>query len=409
MASTGSRLASPDVRSWLDEERERIVADLMLLAEVDSSSPHEERLFPLLERLLDEAGAAPRVLPVAGVASRPGFVDSGFRHLLADRRLLRAHVAGEPTGPRTLFNAHLDVVPAGGWPEAFRPRYVGGSVYGRGTADTKGNIVMLLAALRFMRDTGRALAGPVEIDFVFEEELGGNGTRASVLLGTAADQAVVLEPTGLAVHNGHRGCLSFRLRVRTPAAHMGFTGTTPSAIDVAFEATRALKRLEQRMLAEAATDRDFGSWERPVQLVVSSIAGGEWHGSVPGACELRGNLGFLPSRSLADAEALLRGVAEELSPATVAVDFPLLRNDAYLGDPSSPLVRRLTAACEQPPPRPWLVSCDARLYARAGIPTVVFGCGRLEHAHTHGEHVSIAELERGVAVLARFLEHGWDA
>jgi acetylornithine deacetylase len=194
---------------------------------------------------------------------------------------------------------------------------------------------------------------------------------------------------------------------------MGCSGRAASAIDGAFEVIRALKRLEQRLLAEASQDPDFGVWERPVQLVISSIAGGEWHGSVPCRCDLQGNLGFLPDRSLDDAQALLRdalGEAETaLAPATIELDFPLLRSDGYLDSCASPVVRQLAAACEAEglpsDGRPWLVSCDARHYAlHAGLPTAIFGCGRLEHAHSEAERVSIDELERGVAVLVRFLE-----
>jgi acetylornithine deacetylase len=41
--------------------------------------------------------------------------------------------------------------------------------------------------------------------------------------------------------------------------------------------------------------------------------------------------------------------------------------------------------------------------AAAGTPAVVFGPGDIAQAHTDDEWIQVASLERGVAVLERFL------
>jgi acetylornithine deacetylase len=48
--------------------------------------------------------------------------------------------------------------------------------------------------------------------------------------------------------------------------------------------------------------------------------------------------------------------------------------------------------------------CDAAVIATGGTPCVVFGPGDIAQAHTAREWISVQSLERGVALLRRYLE-----
>ena len=52
----------------------------------------------------------------------------------------------------------------------------------------------------------------------------------------------------------------------------------------------------------------------------------------------------------------------------------------------------------------WIVSCDARLFNKAGnMPTVVFGPGSLKDAHSNHEQIRAGDIIKAARVLARFL------
>jgi acetylornithine deacetylase len=252
-------------------------------------------------------------------------------------------------------------------------------------------------------------------DFVVEEEVGGNGTLASILNGCPADEVVVLEPTSLDVFRGHRGCLSFEIDVRTEGAHMG-SGNGLSAIDGAVAVLAELRRLERRLTREARLDEDFRRCRRPTPVNVGFVQGGEWHGSVPSRCSIRGNVGFLPRYRISDVKATLDAAVSALpdpwSRDNCRLTYSGLHNGAYVIPEQTPLVERLQSSRRRRLRKSsraggWSASCDARYYnTLLGLPVVIFGSGDLADAHSQHERVSIAQLASGMSVLADFLATG---
>ncbi len=343
------------------------------------------------------------------VAAHPAHTLHPASDLSAGRSNLRAARAGATDEPGVLFNCHADVVPPSrAHGRSFEPELRGGAIYGRGTADTKGNLVMLLEALRFLDAEGIATPRPVSIDVVMEEEIGGNGTLSTILHGVEAAEVVVLEPTSLQVFRGHRGCLTFGVDVVGRPVHMGADQEGVSAVHAAMELIAELRSLEARMLEEARADPDFAVWRRPLQVNVGRVQGGEWPGSVPARCTVEGNMGFLARYSVPDAQRVfgecIAGFAERWSAVSHEVRYPGLRTEGYMLPADAPLVGALSAAVRQKGSHGWLVSCDARLYARLlGLPTVIFGAGRLTDAHGDDEHVAMDEIRDGALALAHFL------
>lgn len=401
----------PDVAAWVRRRRAAVVDDLCQLVALDTTTPNEETCFELLSEWFESVGmTSTRELIHPRLADDPDFTRNDHVSTLSSRANLRARAARVDDVPTTLFSAHADVVPAPPtFTQAFAPTVTEEEVVGRGAADTKNNIVMLLWALRAAREFALPLARNVACDVVVEEEIGGNGALSTILHGIDADEVVVLEPTGLVVHHGHRGYLTFEAELRGIAAHIGGDGGQ-SAIDLAFELIAELRDVARVLSAEADADPAFGDGDRVVRLNIGRIMGGEWHGSVPEHCLVGASVGFVAGRSPNDVRELLRSAAKT-SPALAGTTFRFdgIHNDAYLGDVDAPVARRLRDACATagvpvPPPSGWNVSCDARLYFhRAKLPTVVFGSGDLGQAHTGGERLRVDQLLDGIATIAAFL------
>jgi succinyl-diaminopimelate desuccinylase len=79
--------------------------------------------------------------------------------------------------PRVMFQAHFDVVPAdpSEWrvTHPFKPVIKDGKMYGRGTADDKGNVAAVMMALKELAAHEEELQGKVLFAFTGDEEIGG--------------------------------------------------------------------------------------------------------------------------------------------------------------------------------------------------------------------------------------------
>ena len=85
--------------------------------------------------------------------------------------IIVASLPGPPGAPTVLLYAHYDVQPAGDeslWrTRPFEPTEIDGTIYGRGVADDKSNLICQLGALRALR-TLEDRTPPVTLKIVFE-------------------------------------------------------------------------------------------------------------------------------------------------------------------------------------------------------------------------------------------------
>ena len=404
--------------AWFDARRDDIAHRLMDYIAVNTTTPNEAAAESFLHDYLATIEAQIEFADFpSDLAKHWSFSPHEASLVRHGRGSWRAKL-GQGEGPvRTLFNAHVDVVPPSpDFPGAFQPVRTDDTITGRGACDTKNNLIMLIEAIRFLRETGIPLYRTALVDLPIEEEVGGNGTLALALALAAeeADEAICLEPTSLEVMRGHRGCLTFRVEVQGRSVHMGSKSTGMDAIAGAIDVVSALRSLEKRLLTAAASEEGFENVANPLQLNIGIISGGEWSGSVAERCVVDGDLGFLPSMSLADVEREIeescRSIPSTWMAERLKVRFDVgLRNDACLIAADEPVVTDLASAIRrhdmgQGQVGAWWVSCDARLYQKVrGLPTVIFGSGSLADAHSSHERVSLSEIAKGAAVLADFL------
>lgn len=351
-------------------------------------------LAPIDESLVED----PDYTPVPGHKSYAG------------RPNVLVNLAGSGGGRSAIINTHTDVVPG---PETmFWAKCEEGVVHGRGACDAKGQVVTILLALAALQDLGVRLRGDVEAQFVIEEEAGGNGSLAAIAGGRPADAAVVLEPTGLAVHPANRGAAWFRLSVVGRSVHMGRYREGVSAFDEMLGLVPILKGYEAFLRDASKGYPGFPDDPSPVVVNIGRVRAGDWPSTVPGECVVDGGIAFLPNRSARRIEEEVRSlIASKASPwAREHSRFELagLRNEAFETPPEHPFVRSFHRAAESVlGPRPlggWVASCDGRLFFhRGGMPTVVFGAGDLGLAHSLDERIEMGDVLRAAEVLARFL------
>jgi acetylornithine deacetylase/succinyl-diaminopimelate desuccinylase-like protein len=150
--------------AYIDQNLTRFTEELFVLLRQPSISARWEGVEEcscLLIRLMEKVGVKARLLPMAGERNPP---------------LVYGEVLN-PTASRTLLiYGHYDVQPPEpleAWDSPpFKPAIRGGKIYGRGTADDKGQLFAHLKAVEATLRVGGAL--PVNVKFLFdpEEEVG---------------------------------------------------------------------------------------------------------------------------------------------------------------------------------------------------------------------------------------------
>jgi acetylornithine deacetylase len=339
----------------------------------------------------------------------PEYCGSDDQAPYAARSNLVCDLPGAGSGRSLILQTHMDVVPAGDWAEAFSPRVEGGFVHGRGATDCKGCVVTILLALCALRDLGVRLAGPVQAQFVIEEEVGGNGALALIRQGCSADGVIVVEASGHQVFPANRGALWFRLKTTGISAHMGRRHEAVNAIEKAMEACHCLLAYEEKLVATSRHQPLFERYENPAQLNLGMIRGGAWPSMVPEECVVEGGVGFLPNRTLAQVKQELTAAIESSPDLWLRehyeLTYPRLHKDSYAIDPAHPLVttvNQAALACGlESEIFGWNVSCDAALYARlAGLPTVVYGPSDIREAHSSTEKIQWSAVLEAAQTLA---------
>lgn len=401
--------------AWYKKNSDGIHEKIIDFINIDTVTPNEDRAYDFLINYLTEnnfeaklEGIHPEIRQHSYYTAHPHSQLEGNRY-----NVRATYTAEQPMARTTLVNSHFDVVPQTlDFPEAFQGKVSDNKIWGRGACDTKNNIIMFVEAIRFLRENNIPITRNIKLDLVIEEEIGGNGTLSAILHGAEADEVIVLEPTDLDFFRGHRGCLTFQIEVSGRSVHMGGDTSGVNAILCAYEVIKSLQSLEQTLLAEAKKDESFNCWEKPLQINIGKISGGEWSGSVPEKCIIVGDIGFLPSYSLEDAKNLIKAACANVPDPWIqqnhTICFNGLINDAYLVEGQDKLVQDFLSVLRtygRPSDKTygWKVSCDARHYNKIlGLPVIIFGAGSLNDAHSAHEHVDIDELRNGCKILADF-------
>lgn len=333
---------------------------------------------------------------------------------------------GPATAGGLVLSGHTDTVPWDGQDWTLDP--LGAELrderlYGRGSADMKGWIGLVVAQARAWLEAD--LPHPIHFAFSYDEEVGGFGALNLVAdlreAGIAPAMCVVGEPTSMVPALAHKGVHRWRCRVHGKAAHSSLTPLSVNAVEAAARLVATIADLADELRDHGARHEGF---DVPyTTAAVCRFEGGVADNIVPELARVHYEFRDLPGLPPgADADALQARVeqrARALEPAMQAVDpasgFRFERfasMPAFSSAPEEPAVRlaqRLAASRQTT-----LVAfgTEAGLFQRAGMSTVVCGPGSIGQAHQADEYVSLEQLARaeaflrGIAVAPEFRERG---
>jgi acetylornithine deacetylase/succinyl-diaminopimelate desuccinylase-like protein len=448
------------IETFVAQNRDRLLAELKEFLRIPSISTLPQHLPDISQA----ASFVAKSLSAAGLENVEVIPTGGHPLVYADW----LHAPGKPT---VLCYGHYDVQPADPlelWTTPpFEPTERGGNLYGRGTADDKGQMYLHIKAVEALHSLRGTL--PVNLKFLIEgeEEIGGASIagyvaahpeklRADVAL--VSDTAMYAEglPT-LCI--GLRGLIYAEVEATGPSRdlHSGlYGGAAPNAVYGLVELLAKAKAangviqipgiydgVEEPAAAELASWRqlpfseegflaiEVGSthltgepgrtvlervWSRPT-FEVHGIAGGfTGAGSktvIPAKATAKVSFRLVPRQDPDRVIEAFRGWVRKQTPQGIRTEVRILNSSgAVVVNPDHPAIYAASRAFEQVFGKPTVfirsggsIPVVGDFSRHLGIPTVLMGFGLPDDGlHSPNEKFSLENYYRGIVTIANFFD-----
>jgi acetylornithine deacetylase len=317
------------------------------------------------------------------------------------------------------LSGHTDVVPVDGQHWTTDPFVVAerdGKLYGRGTADMKGFLACVLAAVPdFLR---RPLTVPIHVAFSYDEEIGCLGVRPMIAeFGTRLVKprmVFVGEPTSMSVVDSHKGPVRWHIHIKGRAAHSSMAPLGVNSIAVAGKILRKLADLEHELKLrpqDARFDPPYAT------LQVTRIDGGTATNIVPVSCRIDFDVRAIPGVDIAAIDRRIRAFANNVCVPEMRKVAPEASIDMVIANQVPPFaagahseaVALALKLAGQNATHAVSYATEAGLFQVAGSPSVVIGPGDIAQAHTADEWIAKDQIDKCSAFLSRlgeWAEHG---
>lgn len=323
---------------------------------------------------------------------------------------------GPSDTPGICLSGHSDVVPAQGqaWNyPAFELTRSAGRLYGRGTADMKSYLAVMLACVPLFVEHAQTI--PFHFAISHDEEIGCVGVRS--LIDYLERQTVkplgciIGEPTNMQLAVAHKGKQAWQVQVNGRAGHSALTHQGVNAVEFG-------ARLVSYISQQAQRRQQSGPFNEQFTPPYSTIHTGTFQGGTA--------LNIIPDQSVFDFE--IRNIPQD-QPEQFLTEFEQYSQTKILPemhqvDKSTSINIRetvnypaLTERTEhlnfQQAIAQLLNTTDTKtlsfgteggLFQSIGIPTVVCGPGSMDQGHKADEYIEITQIEQCIKFMTRLAE-----
>lgn len=387
-------------------------------AVVPATFPNPDRIIGIVSALCAHASVSGNEGPigdwVAGELERIGLAVTRQDVLAGRANVIATLDTGRP-GPTLLFNGHIDTlpIPEGYTHPPFEPFVADDRLFGAEINNMKGAVGAMIAAMEVLQNMRERLCGRIILSAVMGEcDALGLGTLHLLESGIAADLAINGEPTDLRVMTCHVGVTQIRLKAEGVSVHVCRKAEGPNALHklIPALATLGVDRLNYE------PHEDFP--ELP-NLNVGHVRGGRlasMHAdSAEALVDVRTVPGMTPEGVLADIQAAIASVRDATTDGSPVTAELIARPDFCQQHPffvarGEPVVRAVAEAHHalsgsEPYIGPLFpqvyFGTDASHLARAGIPTVIYGPGKVEEINVPDESMPVQDMTMAARVYAR--------
>lgn len=314
-----------------------------------------------------------------------------------------------------VLSGHTDVVPVDGqsWhSDPFRPELRQDRLYGRGTADMKGYLGVIMHLLPEL--AGARLTRPLHLAFSYDEEVGClGGAQLAETLGDRSvppDVCFVGEPSSMRVIAAHKSSNMVELVFRGRSAHSSLTPEGVNAIEYAAQAIRFIRELADGRRVNGPFDE---AYRVPFTTAgVNQVSGGIASNTVPELCRFVVEFRTVGTDDPAEIIDEIRACAAELEAqmraehVEAAVEVEVVAQVPSLeSSPDGAAYRMAVELGGTPSGDKVTYGTEAGQFALAGIDAVVCGPGDIAQAHAADEYVELDQIVACERFVGRLLDH----
>ncbi len=331
-------------------------------------------------------------------------IQSSLVHVQDERYNVIAKLKGNGKGKSLLLTGHTDTVPPFDMENPFEVKRVGDKLKGRGVLDMKGPLACMIFSLIALKRANIELMGDVVFAGVIDEEETSLGTIDLIEKGINVDAAIVGEPSNLDICVCHRGLESFEFHFEGKAVHSGKQGEGINAIA---KAAKFIQRLEEVHVPKIRKQT------HPIlghsTLNYGTITGGTQPCTVADKCILKLDTRWVPGVKYDDILKEFQDIIDELKEEDEdfrctfkVIDGGVMKegyvHEAMETDTEHPLIDIVSDTTRTLYAKTPVISCftawsDGGLLSSYGkIPTIVFGPGDLETAHSDDEELRVDQI-----------------
>ena len=187
-----------------------------------------------------------------------------------------------------MLSGHTDVVPVDGQSWNYEPFVLTqneNKLYGRGTADMKGFLALVLS--RVPKMVSANLSKPIHLAFSYDEEIGCVGVHSLLNLmkenSIKPNFCIVGEPTNMEIVIGHKGKHVYQVEVKGFSCHSGQAPFGVNAINYAAKLISYIAEISKEKSIKGPFDYDY---EVPyTTLHTGVVSGGSILNIVPNSCQ----------------------------------------------------------------------------------------------------------------------------
>lgn len=306
-------------------------------------------------------------------------------------------IDGYAAGPTLFLNGHIDVDMVSspnlwskheGWKSG---DVIDDRLIGRGSCDMLSGLISLITVANVLNQHRDQWKGRVIVTSVVDEEIGGNGTLHALhwlkeqgyLNGEV--ECLIAEPSNRQICTDSLGFMHLQMLFKRHSVHMGVATKENNAL---WDMHQFIGRFEEILLEGA---KRINPDVKTEQLIYNfGIVNGGVDSAIPiSELALEGTVFFPECLNPHKLTEVIREIVEE---AKIAVE---IRQGDFIFKGAEFSKGKLYAALNRAPyfPGTFPSPCDARLFKRFQIPTVIFGPGNLQQAHAIDEYIDLNEVK----------------
>lgn len=317
-----------------------------------------------------------------------------------------------------MMDSHTDTVGVGdpkewNW-DPYQGKVENGYVYGRGACDQRAGMASMVYAGKLIKELG--LGGDYTlyvVGSVMEEDC--DGLPWVYILnedGIRPDCVVITEPSSLRIYRGHRGRMEIEVHLRGKSCHASAPERGDNPIYKMSRLVEEVERLNTRLRQDPFLGKGTIAVTEIRSLSPSLCA-------VPGACSIhldrRLTVGETKESAVAEVRALAGAEHAEIEilqydrPSYTGLRYPMEKYyPTWVLEEEHPVTRAAVGTYRAlwqraPVVDKWTFSTNGvGSMGLMGVPTIGFGPGEEEVAHSVGERVPIAHLVAAAEFYAAF-------